>query len=273
MQDQPFSDTQVNPTAESSDPRTSSQKLADRMLKHLDILIYLSIFIFIGIPVWFSTGYSMPIFLSFNILAFFAANTIPPKIKRIAHPVIITALCSVLGIWVISLTRGLSLEEGLGLYKIDVNYLQYFRGTRGLPLPGAGDMLSSLLDASIVALAMPMYQYRRELRRFLLAILGPVLALTLPSLFGYPPLCLALGISAARSLAMAPRSVTLALAQLSSSNLGGDASAISPIAVVSGISGPIFGPTILRLLRIPEGMRLSMRGLEFLLMMLWQMIT
>lgn len=243
------------------------------MLKHLDILIYLCIFIFIGIPVWFSTGYSMPIFLSFNILAFFAANAIPPKIKRIAHPVIITALCSVLGIWVISLTRGLSLEEGLGLYKIDANYLQYFRGTRGLPLPGAGDMLSSLLDASIVALAMPMYQYRRELRRFLLAILGPVLALTLPSLFGYPPLCFALGISATRSLAMAPRSVTLALAQLSSSNLGGDASAISPIAVVSGISGPIFGPTILRLLRIPEGMTFSMRGLEFLLMMLWQMIT
>ncbi|EOD47673.1 putative -domain-containing protein [Neofusicoccum parvum UCRNP2] len=196
----------------------------------------------------------MPLFLSFNVLMFFMANAIPPKIKRVAHPVIVTALFSVLGIWVLALTKGMSLQTGLNLYRTETSYLHYFRGTRGLPLPGAGDILASLLDASIVSLAMPMYQYRRELARYFIAILGPVVALTLPSLFGYPPLCFAFGVSAARSLAMAPRSVTLALAQLSAENLGGELAAISPIAVVSGISGPIFGPTILRLLRIPKGM-------------------
>lgn len=248
------SDTRTPSPNEPSAVLTATTRLADAIPKYLDIATYLCLFIFIGIPVYYSTSYTMPIFLSFNVLMFFGANAIPPKIRRVAHPVIITALFSVLGIWVIALTQSMSLEDGLSLYKIDSNYLQYFRGTAGLPLPGAGDILSSMLDASIVSLAMPMFQHRHDLRRYFLAILGPVVALTVPSLFGYPPVCFALGISATRSLAMAPRSVTLALAQLSAENLGGDTSAISPIAVVSGISGPIFGPTILRLLRIPKGM-------------------
>ncbi|KAB2570282.1 hypothetical protein DBV05_g11034 [Lasiodiplodia theobromae] len=206
-------DSRTSSPNEPSAVLVATKRLADAIPKYIDIGTYLCLFIFIGIPVYYSTGYTMPIFLSFNVLMFFGANSIPSKIRRVAHPVIITALFSVLGIWVIALTQNMSLEDGLSLYKIDSNYLQYFRGTAGLPLPGAGDILSSLLDASIVSLAMPMFQHRNDLRR-----------------------------------------VTLALAQLSAENLGGDTSAISPIAVVSGISGPIFGPTILRLLRIPKGM-------------------
>ncbi|KAL1638819.1 hypothetical protein SLS58_008524 [Diplodia intermedia] len=228
----PTSDIEATPRDQPEVARTRSRKVADFMLKNLDVCIYLSLFLVIGLPVYFTTGYSMPLFLSFNVLMFFMANAIPPKIKRIAHPVIITALFSVLGIWVLALTQGMSLETGLNLYRTETSYLTYFRGTRGLPLPGAGDILASLLDASIVSLAMPMYQHRRELARFFIAILGPVVALTLPSLFGYPPLCFAWGVSAARSLAMAPRSVTLALAQISSDNLGGESAAISPIAVM-----------------------------------------
>lgn len=222
------------------------------LLKNIDQLTWLSLFLVIGLPVYYATGYTMPIFICINILCFQAANAVPPKIKRIAHPVLVCALFSILLIWGFSVSRGLTLYGGLNLYKTGTSYMNYLRGASGLPRPGAGDILASLLDASIVSLAMPMYQYRRELRHYFASIFLPVVFLTIPSLFGYPPLCSSLGISATISLAVAPRSVTLALAQLSTENLGGNTSAISVIAVVSGISGPIFGPTILRILRIPE---------------------
>lgn len=222
------------------------------LLKNIDRLTWFSLFLVIGLPVYYATRYTMPIFLCINILCFQGANAVPPKIKRIAHPVLVCALFTILLIWGFAVSGGLTLFSGLDLYKTGNSYMEYLRGAPGLPRPGAGDILASLLDASIVSLAMPMYQYRRELRHYFASIFLPVVFLTIPSLFGYPPLCFSLGISATISLAVAPRSVTLALAQLSTENLGGNTSAISVIAVVSGISGPIFGPTILRMLRIPE---------------------
>ncbi|KAF2758017.1 hypothetical protein EJ05DRAFT_538274 [Pseudovirgaria hyperparasitica] len=218
---------------------------------------YLFFFVFIGIPIYYATGYTMPIFLSLTVLCFLMANAVPKKIQRVAHPVLVTALLVVLLSWVILLTKQRSLQDGLRDYKTNTSYIRYFRGEKGLPLPGAGDILSSMLDASIVALAMPMYQYRRELWYFFVAIFIPNLALALPSLFIYPIVCHAIGLSPARALAFAPRSVPLSLAQVSARNLGADMNAISPIVVVGGISGPIFGPTLLWLLRIPQGVVLG----------------
>ncbi|OJD31269.1 uncharacterized protein BKCO1_5000033 [Diplodia corticola] len=255
---------QCSPTSSSTSPptspdppaasRTPSRKLATTLLNHPDACIYLSLLLFVGLPVYYTTTYTMPLFLPLNVLTFLLANAIPPKIRRLAHPVLTTSLLTVLLIWAFAATKSLPdpLRTSLSLYRTQTSYLAYFRGTQNLPLPGAGDILASLLDASIVSLALPMYQHRRALWRFFFAIFTPCAALALPSLLAYPPLCAAWGVSGARSLAMAPRSVTLALAQLSARNLGGESSAVSPIAVVSGISGPIFGPTILRVLGVPE---------------------
>lgn len=236
-----------------NDPSTEKKRQwRSSLLQNIDRLTWFSLFLVIGLPVYYATGYTMPIFICINILCFQSANAVPPKIKRIAHPVLVCALFTILLIWGFSVSRGLTLYSGLELYKTGTSYMEYLRGAPGLPRPGAGDILASQLDASIVSLAMPMYQFRRELRHYFASIFLPVVFLTIPSLFGYPPLCFSLGISATISLAVAPRSVTLALAQLSTENLGGNTSAISVIAVVSGISGPIFGPTIMRMLRIPE---------------------
>ncbi|CZR68805.1 uncharacterized protein PAC_18705 [Phialocephala subalpina] len=242
----------TNTIIQSSNAIQHHRNWADSLVKHLDVSIYFCLFTFIGIPVYYSTAYTMPIFLTLNILLYHLANAIPQKVKRIAHPVLVTSLLTILTIWILSLTRHKTLHEGLTLYKTSTTYLSYFRSSPNLPLPGAGDILSSLLDASIVSLAMPMYQYRHDLYHHFIAIFIPVSALAVVSLFAYPPLCYKLGVEKTISLAMAPRSVTLALAQLSAENLGGSVGAISPIAVVSGICGPIFGPSILKLLRIPK---------------------
>lgn len=248
------SQLEQNPTmTQGNDPSTKRQHWRSLFFRNIDRLSWLSLFLVIGLPIYYTTGYTMPISLCINILCFQGANAVPPKKKRIAHPVLVCALFSIFLIWGFFASGGLTLYEGLSLYKTGTSYMDYIRGAPELPRPGAGDILASLLDASIVSLAMPMYQYRRDLRHYFASIFIPVVVLTVSSLFGYPPLCAALGISATISLAVAPCSVTLALAQLSTQNLGGNTSAISVIAVISGISGPIFGPTILRMLRIPEG--------------------
>ncbi|KAF8852727.1 hypothetical protein BDZ45DRAFT_807227 [Acephala macrosclerotiorum] len=207
-------------TIQSSNTLNHTLNWADIILKNVDISIYLFFFISIGIPTYYTTTYTMPIFLTLNILLNHLSTSIPPNLKRVTHPVLLTSLLTILLIWILALTKHQILREGLTLYKANTTYLSYFRGTPSLPLPGAGDILSSLLDASIVSLAMPMYQYRHDLYQHFIAIFVPVSALAVVSLFGYPPLCYRLGVSKSISLAMAPRSVALALAQLSAVNLG-----------------------------------------------------
>lgn len=120
-------------------------------------------------------------------------------------------------------------------------------------MPGAGDVFSSVLDVSIVALALPMFQYRNELRRHFLAIVLPNIAISIASLFGYPALCYAIGIESKRSLSFAARSLTLALATPATTNLGGDLNLVAVLCIMSGILGVLIGPAMLKWLRIPEG--------------------
>ena len=56
-----------------------------------------------------------------------------------------------------------------------------------------------------------------------------------------------------QGLSFASRSFTLALAQPAIANLGGDPSLVAVLCIVSGILGVLFGPTMLRWMKIPEG--------------------
>jgi len=58
------------------------------------------------------------------------------------------------------------LIPGLKEYRTQTPYIQYVFGPReNLPPPGAGDLLATVLDVSIVALAIPMFNHRAELKR------------------------------------------------------------------------------------------------------------
>ncbi|KAF2489428.1 hypothetical protein BU16DRAFT_531730 [Lophium mytilinum] len=233
-------------------PLTRAQKWAAFINVHLDTLSYIAIFVFIGVPIYYSTSYAMPIQLSFNIIAYFIALKLPAKWRRFLHPVLVSSLITVLGIWIFALIRGDSLTHALHAYKTGTKYTQLWQGKANLPRPGAGDLFGTILDVSIVALALPMFQYRHELRRHFLPILLPNTLLALASLFSYPPLCHALGIAPTRSLSFASRSLTLALAQPATANLGGDLSLVAVLCIVSGILGVLLGPAMLRIMRIPD---------------------
>lgn len=232
-------------------PLTRPQRWAALININLDRIVYSFIFVFVGIPIYYSTGYAMPAHLTFNTLAYFAALALPPHWKQFLHPVLVSSAITIVGIWILGLIRGDNLTETLAAYKTGTNYLLLWRGKDTL-IPGAGDIFSSVLDASIIALALPMYNYRLELKRHFFAIVVPNLTMSVASLFGYPALCYAIGISSKRSLSFAARSLTLALATPTVENLDGDLNTAAALAIMSGILGVLIGPKLLKLLRIPE---------------------
>lgn len=229
-----------------------STRWAATITTHLDLLIFSSIFLFIGLPLYYTVGYAMPLHLAFNVLTYFLAMSLPPVWRQYLHPVLVTSLLTVLGIWVLGLTKGSPLASTLAAYKTGAGYAALWSG---LPhrLPGAGDMFASALDAGIVAFALPVYQYRRELRQHFVAIVVPNVAISIGSLFAYPTICYAMGITARRSLAFAARSLTLALAVPAAANLGGDVNAVAALAIMSGVVGVLVGQRMLAALKIPEG--------------------
>lgn len=244
-----------SPTLITRAPR--ADRWAEWASGHIDTVFYLAVMVAVGVPVYYSTGYAMPLQLCINILAFFAAMSLPASWRQILHPVIVSAFSSLLIIWLLGRIRGDSLATTLGLYKPGYTYIKLWANAAAHPrlhmMPGAGDILSSFLDASIVALALPMFQYRFELKTHFSAIVVPNIVLSIASLFAYPVVCHAIGISATRSLAFTSRSLTLALATPAVKNLGGDLNTIAAITILSGVFGVLIGQRMLRLLRIPDG--------------------
>jgi len=234
-------------------PPTRAQIWAAVTNSNLDTITYAILFVFVGLPVYYVLDYSMPAHLTLSILTYFAAVSIPPRYKQYFHPVLVSSAFTILGIWILALTHRSTLKAALTSYTTKTRYLQLFnREAPHLPPPGAGDIFSSALDVSIVALALPMFQYRNELKRHFPSIILPNILIATASLFGYPALCHAIGISPARSLSFASRSLTLALATPATQNLGGDLQLVAVLCIMSGVMGVLLGPMILKWLRIPE---------------------
>lgn len=235
-------------------PPEKTELWAARISTNLNLAIFMTLFFFVGLPVYYSTGYSMPVHLAVNILAWFAAMAIPANWRQYLHPVLVSSLITVLAVWPLAAIRGDSLSEALHTYRTGQKYIQLWRSANSgqHTLPGAGDVFGTVLDASIVALALPMFHYRRELRTHFISISAPNIAISVASILTYPPLCYACGISPARSLAFASRSLTLALAVPATANLGGDVDTVAALAIISGILGVVLGARMLSFLRIPE---------------------
>ena len=233
-------------------PLSRAQRWATHLTSHIDIYTYALFFVAIGLPVYYAMDYPMPAQLCLNVLAYFAALALPATWRRYLHPVLVSSAITIVAIWILALTRRDTLQDGLRAYSTKTKYLQLWDGVRGLRKPGAGDIFSSVLDVSIVALAMPMFQYRSELQRHMKIILAPLLPLVGLSLFGYPAFCKYLLDDPRHSLAFTARSLTLALATPTGDNLGGDPSLLAVLAIMSGILGVLFGPTLLAWLGVPE---------------------
>ncbi|KAL2047148.1 hypothetical protein N7G274_001167 [Stereocaulon virgatum] len=254
-QSEPQVTSQPSPPIPQQDPRppTRPQKWATFVNLHLDTLTYTVLFLFIGLPIYYALDYTMPADLTISILTYFLAISLPSKYKQFLHPVLVSSSIIILAIWILALSNHSSLQKTLKSYSTKTRYIQLFNGQGpDLPPPGAGDIFSSILDVSIVALALPMFQYRNELKRHFPSIILPNILIATASLFAYPALCHALDIAPARSLSFASRSLTLALATPATQNLGGDLQLVAVLCIMSGVLGVLIGPALLKWLRIPE---------------------
>lgn len=232
---------------------TRAQAWAATASLNIDIITYALLTTLVGLPIYYAVGYAMPVQLGTNVIFYLLAIRIPAKYKTFLHPVLVSSAFTILAVWVLALIRHNSLDEGLRAYTTGTKYTELWDETPNLAPPGAGDVFGSVLDVSIVALGLPMFKYRQELKTRFLAIVIPNISLSVGSLLGYPAFCYAIGISPPRSLAFASRSLTLALATPATKNLGGDLYTVAPLCIFSGIIGVVAGPWLLKKLRIPEG--------------------
>lgn len=214
--------------------------------------IYSVLFI-VGLPLFFVLDIALPLFLAINLLTFIAAITIvPPKVRRFLHPILSCSIATVLIIWAFAAMKGIGLSTCLNrFYSVDAKYNVLWdpSGYKG-PIPGAGDVLFSTLDAGIVALAVPMYRYRKELKENfcrMMVVLIPCAAL---SLFVWPLIAAKFGMDRVRSLAFAARFMSTPLAIELAGNIEADESITVILVVITGIVAAILKDHFFRLMRV-----------------------
>jgi len=88
-----------------------AQELADFISTNLNEITWIT-FLLAGVIVYFVKGYTMPAFLSLNVLAFFAAVRVPSQIRRLIHPNFICAAITIGGIGVLAVYRHDDLMAG-----------------------------------------------------------------------------------------------------------------------------------------------------------------
>ncbi|ANB15559.1 hypothetical protein AWJ20_3187 [Sugiyamaella lignohabitans] len=239
-------------------PPTYTTVIANWIVTNFDWLVYSTLLV-AGLAVYYTISYGLFLDLGVIVLSYRAGLLIPARYRLIIHPILVCSGISIFVIFVTGRINNETLDYRLDRFKTGRNYLTLFNGfpstisvssagstpasvIESTPvIPGAGDILSTLLDVSIVALAVPMYQYRSDLKRHFVVLIASSLLASLTSFFIYPPLCYAVGISQTRSLAFIARSVTLALALPVVEAVGGSTSLVAVVTILSGIFGVLFG--------------------------------
>lgn len=127
------------------------------------------------------------------------------------------------------------------LLTLHISYSNYFVG---------GKWLTLLLQPAIVAFALPLHKHYETLKKhfpevILSVMLGVFFALLSSALLG-----LRAGFAPQIIKSIAPRSVTTPLAMTVSNNLGGIPSLTAVFVIITGLSGIILGPLLIRLLRL-----------------------
>jgi hypothetical protein len=107
----------------------------------------------------------LPLYLCMSVLAYYLALQVPERIRFFLHPIISSSAILWLGIEIIEAIKGGNLLTGLAKFSTGITFLDILEGNSQGRIPGAGDILFSLLDCSIISLAIVMFRYRMELKK------------------------------------------------------------------------------------------------------------
>lgn len=271
------------PTREEDSHLSHLSPLAQRttifVVSYIDWFLYFFLFC-LSLPFYYISAIHvmLPYHLGLTVLAYYLALLIPlkfPKLKKIAHPILILTaeilfVCFI-GSMIYHKGAPVGFLDDLRFYKTGKNYLNLFSGKllydNGVAVPqsflaehftseplwpGCGDVLSSLMDISIVSLSLPMFTHKKDFINNFWVLMPPLLSSMALTFFCYPIICYKIGISSERSIGFIGRLVTLALGTPLISALGGSVSLMAVCTILSGISGVLIGDSFFRLLRVPS---------------------
>lgn len=166
-------------------------------------------------------GWSLPL----TIAVFFAARRIAAKVKiSLVNPLLVSMAV------IIPL-----------LLLIQMPYARYFQGS---------SVLNQLLQPSVVALAVPLYEQMHQIRARWKSIIGVCFMGSMTAMISGTAIALWMGATPQIAATIMPKSVTTPIAMAVSGTLGG-IPAISAICVlIAGVLGAVFGHLLLNLLKI-----------------------
>ncbi|MGM9986964.1 MAG: LrgB family protein [Bacillaceae bacterium] len=122
-----------------------------------------------------------------------------------------------------------------------ISYETYFVG---------GQWINNLLGPAVVALAYPLYNQRKILKKYLLPIVSGVSIGLLVGIVSGAILALLFGVSKGMILTLLPKSITTPVALEVSAQLGGIPAITVVLVVIAGFVGAVLGPLFLKWSRI-----------------------
>ena len=176
--------------------------------------------------------------LASTVGGFLAGSAAPAAVQRVVHPLIACAAAANAAAMLLGAISGVGWEAVLRAYLT--------KGKGGAAL-GAGDALMAFLNSVILSFGFRVFAQRALLKRHFAEITGCVLS---TSVFGMAFTAVAgqaAGLPPGLSLALAPRSVTVALALPIAALLGAanDASVTASTVVLTGLIGANFAQPLL----------------------------
>lgn len=127
------------------------------------------------------------------------------------------------------------------LILFDVTYVTYMIG---------GKWIDLLLGPAVVSLAIPLYKQRSLLKQNMLPIFAGVLVGVIVGMVSGVAFAKMFGFSKEIILTLLPKSITSPVAIQIASGLGGISSLTAVFVMIAGFTGPIFGPHLLKWLKI-----------------------
>ncbi len=178
------------------------------------------------VNLWVYLSHGPLLWLTATLVAYLAADALSARLQR--HPLSNPVLIAVALVSLVLLVTG-------------TPFPAYFAGAQ---------FVHFLLGPATVALAVPLVLHLPQVRRLLLPLLAALVTGSLTAIVSAVLLAQALGLDAAAVRALAPKSVTAAIAMGTAESIGADPALTAVFVILTGITGAILITPLMSLLRI-----------------------
>lgn len=178
------------------------------------------------VNLWVYLSHGPLLWLTATLVAYLAADALSARLQR--HPMANPVLIAVALVSLVLLVTG-------------TPFPAYFAGAQ---------FVHFLLGPATVALAVPLVLHLPQVRRLLLPLLAALVTGSLTAIVSAVLLAQAFGLDAAAVRALAPKSVTAAIAMGTAESIGADPALTAVFVILTGIAGAILVTPLMSLLRI-----------------------